>query len=62
MPGRPANLSGDDAIAALNARRVELQKIAQAGKAAEAELKAIGAEIDKADGALEAHPLMVATL
>jgi hypothetical protein len=39
-----------------------LQKIEQAGRDAEAELRAIDAEIDKADDALEAHPLMVATL
>jgi hypothetical protein len=43
------------------AHRAELQKIQAAGQAAEAELKALDVAIDKADDALEAHPLMIAT-
>jgi hypothetical protein len=62
MPGGPVNLPAGDALAALIDRRAELQVIAQAGRAAEAELAALNVEIDKADDALEAHPLMVATL
>lgn len=43
------------------ARRVELQKIAQAGKAAESELRALDAEIAKADEP-QPDPIMTATL
>jgi hypothetical protein len=49
MPGGPANQSGDDALAALIARRAELQKIEQAGRDAELELKALDVELAKAD-------------
>jgi hypothetical protein len=54
-------MTDPDRDAALAARRAELEATMAAGKAAEVELRALDAEIDKADDELLSHPIMVAT-